>query len=104
MIFPFRNNPKIKTNWFNDKTGKWLREKTKRAYYDMSYKNGVLKIKMREEKKRLGGSAELERHWYGCLEFEINSQFGKDIKMFFDEYLKPEKVKNNRKKRKKSNK
>ena len=87
MTLPFRNNPKLKTNWHNTKTGKWVK-KTKRAYYDMTFDKGILVIKMREEKKRLGGSAELERFWCGCLEFEINGQFGKDLVLFFDEYFK----------------
>lgn len=89
----FRNNPKLTTNWFNSKTNMWAREKTKRAYYDMTYDKGILKIKMREEKKRTGGSSELDRYWRGCLEFELNGQFGKDIKLFFDEYFKKEKKK-----------
>lgn len=92
MTVPFRNNPKLKTNWHNTKTGKWI-TKTKRAYYDIDYKNGSLKIKMREEKKRLGGSAELERYWRGCLEFKLNGQFGKDLMLFFNEYFKKEKKK-----------
>ena len=92
MTIPFRDNPKLKTNWHNTKTGKWV-EKTKRAYYDMSFVNGTLKIKMREEKKRLGGSVELDRYWRGCLEFEINGQFGKDLVLFFDEYFKRKKKK-----------
>jgi len=92
MTLPFRNNPKLRTNWHNTMTGDWI-EKTKRAYYDMSFDKGVLKIKMREEKKRLGGSSEQERYWRGCLEFEINGQFGKDLMLFFDEYFKKKKKK-----------
>ena len=87
MPFPFRNNPKILTNLFNTKTEK-SEKGVRRAYYDISTKDkGWLKIQVREEKKRLGGSGELERPWYGWLEFKLNSQFAKDLKMFLDEHL-----------------
>ena len=91
MLFPFRNNPKIVTNWFNTKKKKFVEKKQKRAYYDISAsKPGWIKIMFREEKKRLGGSAELERHWVGYLEFELNSQFAKDLKMFLREHMEAE--------------
>ena len=90
MSLPFRNNPKITTNWHNTKTNKGVVKKTKRAYYDMSItkKKGWLTIQMREEKKRLGGSAEREEFWFGFLEIELNSIFAKDLKMFLNEYVK----------------
>jgi len=87
MTLPFRNNPKIKTNWFNTKTEAIMPERNKKAYYDMSYDKGLLKIKLREEKKRRG-TGKVESNWYGCLEFRVDSQFAKDIKMFLDEYIK----------------
>lgn len=90
MPLPFRNNPRIVTNWFHTKTKNVMPEKPKRAYYDItvSKKPGWLVIKLREEKKRLGGSAEREEHWYGSLEFELDSTFAKDLKMFLNEYVK----------------
>ena len=94
---PFRNNPKIKTNWFNPVTKVDGNVKTKRSYYSISYDKGLLKVQFREEKKRRG-TGKVESNWYGTLEFQLDGQFGKDLKMFFDEYSK---VKNNRKKRKK---
>jgi len=88
MALPFRNNPRIVTNWHHSKTKKTLVQKPKRAYYDISTKKeGWLTIKFREEKKRLGGSAEREEHWYGYLEFELDSAFAKDLKMFLNEYV-----------------
>ena len=89
MPFPFRNNPKITTNWYHEKTGK-SNHKVKRAYYGISIEDGKIKIDFREEKKRLGGSSELERFWVGWLDFEIESQFAKDLKLFLDEDLKEE--------------
>ena len=87
MSFPFRNNPRIITNWFNVKTEK-SKKGMRRAYYSISTKEkGKLKIEVREEKKRLGGSAELERPWYGWLEFELDTQFARDLKTFLVEHL-----------------
>lgn len=91
MPIPFRNNPKISTNWFNAKTDKFLKNTVKRSYYDISTsKPGWLRIAFREEKKRLGGSGELERHWLGYLEFELDSQFAKDLEMFLREHMEEE--------------
>jgi LPS O-antigen subunit length determinant protein (WzzB/FepE family) len=88
MSLPFRNNPKIVTNWFHKNTKNVQPEKQKRAYYNISTsKPGWLVIQFREEKKRLGGSAEREEHWYGSLEFELESSFAKDLKMFLNEYV-----------------
>jgi len=89
MSIPHRNNPKLVTNWHNTETKKFLNDKEKRAYYDMSVikKPGKLVISMREEKKRLGGSQECEEHWYGGLEFDLDSTFAKDLKMFLNEYV-----------------
>ena len=90
-MFPFRNNPKITTNWFHDKTGKSVKQKTKRAYYGMDIVEGkgkkpaLLKIHFQEEKKRLGGSGELERHWRSWLEFELDTRFARDLKMILNE-------------------
>jgi hypothetical protein len=91
-IIPFRNNPRIVTNWHNTKTDKNVVKRPKRAYYDLSVvkKKGWLTIQFREEKKRLGGSAEREEHWFGYLEFELGSVFAKDLKMFLNEYVKGE--------------
>jgi len=87
MPLPHRNNPKILTNWFNTKTEK-SKKGTRRAYYSISTKEkGKLKIEIREEKKRLGGSGELERPWYGWLEFELNTQFAKDLRTFLNEHM-----------------
>ena len=89
MPLPHRNNPEIVTNWLHSKTKKLLEGKSKRAYYDITTKKkGWLQIKLREEKKRLGGSTEREEHWFGCLEFELKSTFAKDLKMFLNEYVK----------------
>ena len=91
MAIPFIKNPKIVTNWFNRRTKKFLEKKQKRAYYAIGVKKpGKLKIEFREEKKRPGGSGELERHWVGYLEFELNSQFAKDLKMFLREHMEAE--------------
>ena len=88
MPFPFRNNVKIVANWFNSKTKKFVDKKQKKAYYSISaVKPGWLIIEFREEKKRLGGSGELERFWKSYLEFELNSQFAKDLKMFLKEHM-----------------
>ena len=87
---PFRNNPKIKANWFNKVTEKFMPEKNKKSYYDMSYNKGVLTIKLREEKRR-HGTGKVESNWYSFLEFKVDTQFGRDIKMFLDEYLKGDK-------------
>jgi len=90
MTFPFRDNPKIATNWFNEKTKKFIENKRKKAYYDIGISDGYLKIKFREEKKRLGGSRERGRYWLGFLEFELNGQFAKDLKMFLREHMEEE--------------
>jgi len=89
MPLPFRNNPKIITNWHNTKTGKNAVEKSKRAYYDIStmIKEGWLTIRFRQEKRRLGGSAEREEYWFGFLQFKLDSTFAKDLKMFLNEYV-----------------
>jgi hypothetical protein len=86
---PFRNNPKITTNWVNSKTGKQQENKTKKAYYEMSAVKlpGSLTISFREEKQRLGGSAERVRNWLGYLNFELDSTFARDLKMFLNEYV-----------------
>lgn len=89
MPLPHRNNPKIVTNWYHTKTKNCLKRKPKKAYYDITTKKkGWLQIQIREEKKRLGGSQEREEHWYGYLEFELDSTFAKDLKMFLNEYVK----------------
>jgi len=92
MTLPFRNNPKIVTNWFHKNTKKVQIDKQKRAYYDISVteKPGWIVVKMREEKKRLGGSAEREEHWYSRLEFELNSVFARDLKMFLNQEVEGE--------------
>ena len=89
MTLPFRNNPKIVANWFHLKTKKALEKKQKRAYYDISTvkKKGWLTLQLREEKRRLGGSQEREKHWYSFLEFELDSVFARDLKMFLNEYV-----------------
>ena len=89
MTFPFRNNPDITTNWVNSKTGKQLEKKTKKAYYEISASKlpGSLVISFREEKKRLGGSAEKVRNWLGYLNFKLDSTFARDLKMFLNEYV-----------------
>ena len=88
MPLPFRSNPNIKANWFNTKSGKFLVEKEKKAYYEISTKEaGKITIRIREEKKRLGGSAEREEFWYSFLGFELDSTFAKDLKMFLNEYV-----------------
>ncbi|MCK5019121.1 MAG: hypothetical protein KAS32_18820 [Candidatus Peribacteraceae bacterium] len=92
MAFPFRNNPKIITNWFHNKTKKFVERKQKKAYYGIAVKKGWLKIEFREEKKRLGGSQELERHWVSYLQFELNTQFAKDLKMFLREHMEAEDI------------
>lgn len=92
MAITFRNNPKIITNWFNEKTNKFLEKKQKMAYYDISVSEGWLKIRFREEKKRLGGSGERGRYWMGFLEFELDSQLAKDLKMFLREHMEAEDV------------
>jgi hypothetical protein len=98
MPFPFRNNPKINTNWVNNKTGKILVAKTKKAYYEISASKepGKIVISFREEKKRLGGSAEKVMEWLGGLSFEVDATFARDLKMFLNEYVDkdPEEVKN----------
>ena len=84
---PFRNNPEIKTNWFNTKTKRFSHNTVKRAYYDISAKKkGLIKIKFREEKNTKGLEPKT-RHWTGNLQFEIDSQFAKDLKMFLKEYI-----------------
>jgi len=89
MTIPFRSNPKITTNWIHSRTGKVQKEKGKKAYYEIYTNTGKgLGIRFREEKKRLGGSAEREEHWYGYLGFELDSTFAKDLKMFLNEYVK----------------
>ena len=88
MPLPFRNNPRIVTNWIHSKTKNLLKKRSKRAYYDITAKKkGWLCIKFREEKKRLGGSQEREEHWFGYLEFELDTNFAKDLKMFLNEYV-----------------
>ena len=89
MILPFRNNPSIITNWVHSKTKKCIENKPKKSYYEISTKNGDGKIVIlfREEKKRLGGSAEREEHWYGHLAFELDSTFARDLKMFLNDYV-----------------
>jgi hypothetical protein len=89
MTLPFRNNPKITTNWVNSKTGKQLENKTKKSYYEMSASKlpESLCISFREEKQRLGGSAEKVRNWFGYLNFELDSTFARDLKMFLNEYV-----------------
>jgi len=44
-------------------------------------------VGFREEKKRLGGSAEKVRNWLGYLNFELDSTFARDLKMFLNEYV-----------------
>lgn len=89
MALPFRNNPEIKANWHNRKSGKTLIENIKKAYYELSVGKtpGWFEIVFREEKKRLGGSAEREEFWYSFLSFSLGSTFAKDLKMFLNEYV-----------------
>jgi hypothetical protein len=89
MVLPFRNNPKITTNWLNTTTGKFVENKTKKSYYEISTVKvpGSLSILFREEKKRLGGSAEKARTWFGNLGFELDSTFARDLKMFLNEFV-----------------
>ena len=89
MTIPFRNNPLIFTNWVNTKTKKFVENMGKKAYYEISAskKQGSLLIQFREEKKRLGGSAEKVRNWLGFLAFELDSTFARDLKMFLNEYV-----------------
>jgi hypothetical protein len=99
MPLPFRNNPKVVTNWHNSETNKNMIGVVKRAYYDISttVKKGWLVVKFREQKKRLGGSAEREEFWFGQLEFELDTNLAKDLKMFLNEYVEgnaPEVAKN----------
>ena len=87
-MLPFRNNPKVVTNWFHTKTKNCLPKKGKKSYYEIfTKKKGWLQIQFREEKKRLGGSQEREEFWYSYLEFELDTQFAKDLKMFLNEYV-----------------
>ena len=90
MAIPFRNNPKVITNWFHTEKKKFLEKKQKRAYFGIRVKEGWLRIEFREEKKRLGNFSETERNWVGCLEFELDSQLAKDLKMFLKEHLEEE--------------
>ena len=89
MSLPFRNNPKITTNWVHANTKNYLENKTKKAYYEISASKvpGHLTIQFREEKKRLGGSAERAEFWFGHLGFELDSTFARDLKMFLNEYV-----------------
>lgn len=105
MPIPHRNNPLITSNWTLEEPerrsedgeldppfrSKLVRRKTaKNAYYDIKLNEDQLQIKLREEKKRLGGSAEQEEHWYSYLYFPVESQFAKDLKMFVNEYIEEE--------------
>lgn len=89
MAVPFRNNPKITSNWYETLTGKFVVDKTKKSYYEISTSKipGSLTILFREEKKRLGGSAEKARNWFSSLGFELDSTFARDLKMFLNEYV-----------------
>ena len=89
MPLPFRNNPLITTNWMNARTRKFAENVGKKAYYELSAskKPGSLLIQFREEKQRLGGSAEKARNWLGFLTFEFDSTFARDLKMFLNEYV-----------------
>jgi len=92
MALPFRNNPKISTNWFREKKAKPIDydkiKKTKRAYYGISVEDKILKIHFREEKKtNISGNLE-NGMLVGWLEFELDSKFAKDLKMFLEEYVK----------------
>jgi len=89
MPLPHRNNPPITANWVSTKSGKCVK-KTKKAYYEISAtkKPGKLDIILREEKKRLGGSREREEFWFSYLDFDLDSSFAKDLKMFLNEYVK----------------
>ncbi len=92
MTLPFRSNPKITTNWVHENTGNFLKNKTKKSYYEISTTKipGQLTILFREEKKRLGGSRERAEFWFGHLGFELNSTFARDLKMFLNEYVEGE--------------
>lgn len=92
MSMPFRDNPPITTNWTHLKDKGVEVNKTKKAYYEISAskKPGKLDIILREEKKRLGGSAEREEWWFAYLSFDLDSTFAKDLKMFLNEYVKEE--------------
>lgn len=92
MPLPFRNNPPITANWTHLKNNGGAVYKTKKAYYEISAskKPGKLDIIFREEKKRLGGSAEKASEWFSYLDFDLDSTFAKDLKMFLNEYVKEE--------------
>ena len=89
MPLPFRNNPKITAIWKKSTDDKMIGPKTKRAYYDIStsVEPGRLVILFREEKKRLGGSAEKTRNWFAHLRFDLDSTFARDLKMFLNNYV-----------------
>lgn len=87
MIKPFRGNPKITTNWSHRDRNLFRKKETKNAYYDIKHEGNKISIIFREEKKRLGGSAEKERNWFGYLEFETDSNFAADLKMFLNNFV-----------------
>jgi len=81
---PFRNNPPIFARWSKEKKGS-----IRKCYYDISVVEGLLKIHFREEKQVKKGSRG-ESPWHSWFEFPVDSQFAKDLKLFLDEYLKPQ--------------
>jgi hypothetical protein len=87
MTKPFRGNPKITTNWSHRNRKLFRKKETKNAYYDIKHEDNKINIIFREEKKRLGGSAEKERNWFGYLDFETDSNFAADLKMFLNNFV-----------------
>ena len=90
-MIPFRNNPKITTNWIHKKTKKVKENEEKNAYYEIKVDEDKIKLLFREEKKNFDKKGRKEQPWFSYLEFEIDSQFAKDLKMFLDEYIKENK-------------
>ena len=80
MPVPFRNNLPVFTRWSKKKGGS-----LRKAYYDIAVSEGLLKIHFREEKQPTKEGNE-ESPWNSWLEFPIDSQFCKDLKLFLDEH------------------
>ena len=83
-VIPFRNNPLIMTNWFNRETSENQPSVGKKAYYDITVQEGVLRIQFREEKQKTE-EASVESPWHSWLEFPLDSQFAKDLLEFLAE-------------------
>ena len=84
MPVPFRSNLPVFTRWSKEKGGS-----TRKAYYDISINDGLLKIHFREEKQAKDGEGK-ESPWQSWLEFPIDSQFAKDLLLFLNEYSEPQ--------------